>query len=80
MMEPYRPFVDQYVLGKVKPFDEPSDELTKEMRARLLQMLTCDVNLGDVRRPLMIALSFTTASLSRYYMKKCDELALPEFN
>ena len=80
MMEPYRPFVDQYVLGKVKPFDEPSDELTKEMRARLLQMLTCDVNLGDVRRPLMVALSFTTASLSRYYMKKSDELALPEFN
>lgn len=80
MMEPYRPFVDQYVLGKVKPFDEPSDELTKEMRARLLQMLTCDVNLGDVRRPLMVALSFTTASLVRYYMKKSDELALPEFN
>ena len=80
MMEPYRPFVDQYVLGKVKPFDEPSDELTKEMRARLLQMLTCDVNLGDVRRPLMVALSFTTASLVRYYMKKSDELALPEFS
>ena len=80
MMEPYRPFVDQYVLGKVKPFDEPSDEVTKEMRARLLQMLTCDVNLGDVRRPLMVALSFTTASLVRYYMKKSDEMALPEFS
>ena len=80
MMEPYRPFVDQYVLGKVKPFDEPSDELTKEMRARLLQMLTCDVNLGDVRRPLMVALSFTTASLAKYYMKKSDELSLPGFS
>lgn len=80
MMEPYRPFVDQYVLGKVKPFDVPMDELTKEMRARLLQMLTCDVRIGDVRRPLMVALSFTTASLARYYMKKSDELALPRFD
>ncbi len=80
IMEPYRPFVDQYVLGKVKPFDVPMDELTKEMRARLLQMLTCDVKLGDVRRPLLVALSFTTASLARYYMKKSDELALPRFD
>jgi len=80
MMEPYRPFVDQYVLGRVKPFDTPMDELTKEMRARLLQMLTCDVILGDVRRPLMIALSSTTASLARYYRKETDELALPRFN
>jgi len=79
MMEPYRPFVDQYVLGKVKPFDVPMDELTKEMRARLLQMLTCDVNIGDVRRPLMIALSHTTASLARYYMKDASELALPRY-
>ena len=80
MMEPYRPFVDQYVLGKVKPFDVPMGELTKEMRARLLQVLTCDVDLGNVRRPLMVALSFTTASLARYYKKDPDELALPKFN
>ena len=68
MMEPYRPFVDQYVLGKVRPFDVPSDELTKEMRARLLEMLTCDVKMGSVKRPLSVALSFTTASLARYYL------------
>lgn len=80
IMEPYRPFVDQYVLGKVKPFDVPMNELTKEMRSRLLQMLTCDVNLGEMRRPLMVALSFTTSSLAKYYMKKTDELALPGFS
>ena len=80
MMEPYRPFVDQYVFGKVRPFDVPMSELTNEMRARLLQMLTCDVNLGNVRRPLMIALSLTTASLARYYLKASDELALPRFD
>jgi len=79
MMEPYRPFVDQYVLGKVRPFDVPTRELTKEMRARLLEMLTCDVRLGEVKRPLMVALTYTSASLARYYLGKADELSLPEF-
>ena len=79
IMEPYRPFVDQYVLGKVKPFDVPMSELTKDMRTRLLQMLTCDVNLCETRRPLMVALSFTTASLVRYYKKDSEELVLPRF-
>jgi len=78
VMEPYRPFVDQYVLGRVKPFDSQTDELTKEMRARLLEMLTCDVRVGDCRRPLMVALSSTTASLARFYKKETDALALPE--
>lgn len=80
VMEPYRPYVDQYVLGKVSPFDVPRSELTKEMKARLLQMLTCDVNLGEYRRPLMVALSYTTASLAKYYLGKTNELLLPVFS
>lgn len=79
VMEPYRPFVDQYVLGKVRPFDVPSEELTREMRARLLEMLTCDVKMGEVKRPLSVAITFTTASLARYYLEKADSLTLPEF-
>lgn len=80
MMEPYRPFVDQYVLGKVRPFDVPSREMTHEMKARLLEMLTCDVRLGDYKRPLMVALSYTTSSLAKYYLGKGEELLLPEFD
>ncbi len=79
VMEPYRPYVDQYVLGKVRPFDVPQKELTKEMKERLLQMLTCDVNLGEYRRPLMVALSYTTSSLAKYYLGKSESLLLPEF-
>lgn len=79
IMEPYRPFVDQYVFGKVRPFDVPMAELTKEMKARLLQMLTCDVRLGEFRRPLQVAISYTTSSLAKYYLGKSEELALPEF-
>ena len=77
IMEPYRPFVDQYVLGHVPPFDVSSPRLEKEHRVRLLQMLTCDVKLGEVRRPLMVALSYTTASLARHYLNK-EPILLPE--
>lgn len=80
VMEPYRPYVDQYILGRVRPFDGPQRELTKEMKERLLQMLTCDVNLGEYRRPLMVALSYTTSSLAKYYLGKGESLLLPEFN
>ena len=79
VMEPYRPFVDQYVLGRFPPFDIPQEQLTHEMKTKLLEMLTCDVKMGDLRRPLMIAVSCTTASLAKYYRKEVDKLALPEF-
>lgn len=79
LMEPYRPYVDQYVLGGVRPFDVPSSELSREMKARLLQMLTCDVQLGNVRRPLLVALSYTTSSLAKYYLGNGEELLLPRF-
>lgn len=80
VMEPYRPYVDQYVFGKVRPFDIPAKELEKEHRARLLQMLTCDVRIGDVQRPLMNALSITSASLSKYYRGEVSDIVLPEFS
>lgn len=79
MMEPYRPFVDQYVFGHVPPFDVQATELTREIKARLLQMLTCDVKTGDLKRPLMVALTYTTASLAKYYLGKTDHLVLPSF-
>ena len=78
VMEPYRPYIDQYILGKLRPFDVTANELRQEHRARLFEALACDVKMGANHRPLMIALSFTTASLVRYYKKECDELALPE--
>ena len=80
MMEAYRPFVDQYVFGKPDIFAGETGTLTKEMRSSLLSMLTCDVMAGDVRRPLSIALTFSTASLAKYYLGKAESLVLPEFS
>lgn len=79
MMEPFRPYVDQYIFSKVRPFDIPSRALEHEHKARLLQMLACDVKIGDVQRPLMNALSVASASLVKFYRKEVDELSLPVF-
>jgi CRISPR-associated protein Cas1 len=80
MMEPYRPFVDQYVFGNPDVFAGEAGSLTKEMRRGLLSALTCDVRAGGVRRPLSIALAFSTASLAKYYLGKAEALVLPEFS
>lgn len=61
-------------------FAGEAGSLTKEMRRGLLSALTCDVRAGGVRRPLSIALAFSTASLAKYYLDKAEALVLPEFS
>ena len=80
VMEPYRPFVDQYVFGdEGGVFNDVDGDLPRSMKARLLEVLTCDVRIGAVKRPLMLGVSSTTASLARYYLGETKELALPAF-
>ncbi len=64
IMEPYRPFVDSQVYDIYLRYPETQD-LSKEIKAELLQFLTFDVSLKKTTRPLMIALSQTTASLTK---------------
>jgi len=79
VMEPYRPFVDDIVLNNLLRFPFEAVELSKEMKAGLLTVLTADVMMGDKRRPLMNALSLTTASLVRCYLKEEREISYPSF-
>lgn len=79
MMEPFRPFVDQYVFGEEAPFDKVHHELNHEVKAALLATLTCDVKMGDVKRPLMIAATYAASSLAKWYSGECKTLVLPEF-
>lgn len=74
VMEPYRPYVDEIVYNL---YDQGAVELTKEVKAELLRLLTTDVNMGKVTRPLQIALTFTTASLVKYYAGEIKKLSLP---
>ena len=73
-MEPYRPYVDEIVYSI---YLQGYDELNKDVKASMLRLLTCDVKIGKVMRPLQIALTITTASLAKYYAGEIKTLSLP---
>jgi CRISPR-associated protein, Cas1 family len=77
-MEPYRPYVDEvvYQLWQTHDADLILDQPTKSY---LLNLLSCDVSIDGVKRPLMVALSMTTASLSRCYAGEEKKIAYPVF-
>ena len=74
IMEPYRPYVDEIVYELC---EKGAVELNKDTKAELLRLLRCDVHIGKVMRPLQIALTFTTASLVRYYAGETKKISLP---
>ncbi len=84
VMEPYRPFIDAIVLKNIQHFTtEENEPLTPKQKKILLPCLAMDVSIDAQTRPLMNALSFTTASLARYISSPKNEnlaLSLPEFN
>lgn len=77
VMEPYRPFIDDIVLNQPELFPEYAPELTRDMKAALLGVLAVDANLENMSRPLMNALSCTTASLVRCFLKEEQNIAYP---
>jgi CRISPR-associated protein Cas1 len=79
IMEPYRPYVDQLAL---QVYGDYPDELflNKDMKAALLKLMTTDVMINDSKRPLMVALSQTTASLSRCFTGEGRKIVYPDFN
>jgi len=78
IMEPYRPFVDKLVIEIV---DSKIDitELSKEIKARLLQIPILDVNINGQRSPLMIAVGQTTASLAKCFGGELRKISYPVF-
>ncbi|MGN1264919.1 MAG: type II CRISPR-associated endonuclease Cas1 [Muribaculaceae bacterium] len=74
IMEPYRPYVDQIVIDIVNS-GQNYDELTTELKVKLLAIPTIDVKMGSMTRPLMIAVAQTTASLYKCFegsLRKID--------
>lgn len=76
IMEPYRPFVDRLVMQIVDSSVDYS-ELTKDLKAELLQIPILDVKIGGKRSPLMIAAGITTASLVKCYTGKSRRIIYP---
>lgn len=74
LMEPFRPYVDSVVIGL---WNNGVCELNKDSKVALLSVLTCDVVMDNVMRPLELGLSFTTASLVKCYKGEERNLMLP---
>lgn len=77
IMEPYRPYVDELVVNIRKEFDD-TDFLDKEIKQRLLSIPTIEVRINNHRRPLMVAVTETTASLYKCFSGELRKIAYPE--
>jgi len=76
IMEPYRPYVDGLVY-KIYNKMQDASELTTEIKLQLIEILTVDVKLEGKNRPLMVALSNTTASLARCFTAEQRKIIYP---
>ena len=77
IMEPYRPYVDELVLEIVRSGCN-YEELTKELKAKLLVIPTLDVKIGGKKSPLMVAVGQTTASLYKCFSGELRRILYPE--
>jgi CRISPR-associated protein Cas1 len=76
IMEPYRPYVDKLVMQLYDKYPD-CEELTKELKAELLQIPVLDVTINNKRSPLMIAVSTTTSSLQKCYAGELRKIIYP---
>lgn len=78
IMEPYRPFVDKLV-HEIVLEDKNVEELTKEIKTKLLGIPVLDVIINGQRSPLMIAVGQTTASLYQCFSGEIRRIKYPSF-
>ncbi|MGL5957651.1 MAG: type II CRISPR-associated endonuclease Cas1 [Phocaeicola sp.] len=77
IMEPYRPYVDKLV-HEIVTSGKKHEELTKEIKVKLLEIPTLEVIIGGKRSPLMIAVSQTTASLYKCFSGELRRILYPD--
>lgn len=78
IMEPYRPYVDEYVVQIIGRLGMPPEELTKAWKAELLLIPTLDVIIGGKKSPLMVGVTQTTASLYKCFSGELRKVLYPE--
>lgn len=77
IMEPYRPYVDQCVMEIIESHGE-APPLTTLTKKELLKIPVCDVLIGKLKRPLMIAAGITSASLAKCFNGEKQKIEYPE--
>ena len=78
IMEPYRPFVDKLVCN-IMAEETNIEELSQEIKFRLLNIPVLDVIIDDQRSPLMIAVGQTAASLYKCFSGTLRKIKYPTF-
>lgn len=76
IMEPYRPVVDLAVWDICQKYPN-IDIVEKEIKAELLEILASDVGMKKQTRPLMIAITHTTASLAACFAGTKKQIEFP---
>jgi CRISP-associated protein Cas1 len=77
IMEPYRPFVDGLVFNLDAKFGRGT-ELSTEIKMELVSVLSANIVLNGNKRPLMVGLSQSTASLARCFAGENTKIEYPE--
>ena len=78
IMEPYRPFVDKLVM-EISAETDGIEELTTDLKQRILKVPVVDVSISGVKSPLMVACTRTSASLSQCFEGVARKVSYPEF-
>lgn len=79
IMEPYRPIVDDKVKQIITKFPNET-ELTKTIKAELLQIPVIEVTIAGTRSPLMVAATKTITSLHKCYTGETRIILYPTIN
>ena len=79
IMEPYRPFCDELVYEMFTKGETGPEELTRDHKARLLSISSCDVLIDGKKSPLMVAMSRTTNSLFECFEGTRRKIVYPVF-
>lgn len=78
IMVPYRPYVDELVI-QIVDTNECVDELTRDLKARMLSLPVLEVKIAGHRSPLMVAVDTTTMSLYKCMSGQSRKIIYPEF-
>jgi CRISPR-associated protein Cas1 len=76
IMEPFRPYVDSLVLDIIQEIQE-LEELTPEIKKKLLQIPVIDVVIDEKSSPLMVGVQRTTASLASCFDGETRKILYP---
>lgn len=79
IMEPYRPYVDLLV-WQMKESHPDYHNMHKERKAEFLNLLGADVMINNRKRPMMVAMSETTASLADCFGGSRSIIKYPEMS